>query len=296
MKWLIGIAVGAIGVLVTSWLTGFLSPFVKSPERTRLALANVFADKPAHSEDSFRIVLCWLENDYRGEDTKNVARALTNVEGIELVRTDGIVSASGAKDAWSDAMRNSARSVLQEWNADLAIVGLVKRPGEVLSLWLVPQSGEGTLERGDRPYQLEAVTLGTACSVNPNRRCLNVVDRFRSASTPQAVDSRIAIACPGCERGRTVAQMERAAWCRCDGGKRKCAARHGPAPTSSRMKTVAGRNQLSASATMSKSTSSTKVTEDFFACRGSVLRVEVEGTNRASYVRTGPGGIGPVGG
>ena len=29
---------------------------------------------------------------------------------------------------------------------------------------------------------------------------------------------------------------------------------------------------------------------------GFVLRVEVEGTNRASYVRTGPGGIGPVGG
>ena len=161
MKWLIGIALGAIGVVVTSWFTGFLGPFVKSPERTRLALANAFADKPAHSEDSFRIVLCWLENDYRGEDTKNVARALTNLEGIELVRTDEIVSASGAKDAWSNAMKVSARSVLQEWDADLAIVGLVKRPGEVLSLWLVPRSGEGTLERGDRPYQLEAVTLGT---------------------------------------------------------------------------------------------------------------------------------------
>ena len=47
---------------------------------------------------------------------------------------------------------------------------------------------------------------------------------------------------------------------------------------------------------MSKSRSSTKVTEDFFGCRGCVLRVEVKGTNRASYVRTGPGGIGPVGG
>ena len=57
-------------------------------------------------------------------------------------------------------MKSGARSVLEDWNGDLAIVGLVKRPGEVVSLWLVPRQGEGTLDRGDQPYKLEDVTLG----------------------------------------------------------------------------------------------------------------------------------------
>ena len=49
---------------------------------------------------------------------------------------------------------------MEKWHADLAIVGLVKTSGESLSLWFVPRSGEGTLDRGDRPYRLEDVTLG----------------------------------------------------------------------------------------------------------------------------------------
>ena len=50
--------------------------------------------------------------------------------------------------------------VLEDWNADLAITGLVKKSGDVLSLWFVPRSGDGTLGRGDRPYRLDDVTLG----------------------------------------------------------------------------------------------------------------------------------------
>ena len=57
-------------------------------------------------------------------------------------------------------MRQSVRVVFDEWNADLVVVGLVKKPGEVLSLWFVPRSGKGTLSRGDQPYRLEDVTLG----------------------------------------------------------------------------------------------------------------------------------------
>ena len=70
------------------------------------------------------------------------------------------MSASGASDDWREGMKEGARQVLEDWNADLAITGLVKKSGEVLSLWFVPRSGDGTLGRGDRPYRLEDVTLG----------------------------------------------------------------------------------------------------------------------------------------
>ena len=58
------------------------------------------------------------------------------------------------------AMRQRAREVLRIWNGDLLIAGRVKRPSEVLSLWIVPSSGDGTLSRGDKPYPLTDVTLG----------------------------------------------------------------------------------------------------------------------------------------
>ncbi len=57
-------------------------------------------------------------------------------------------------------MQRDARIVLEKWNADLAVVGLVKKPAEVLSLWFVPRAGDGNLARGDKPYELELATLG----------------------------------------------------------------------------------------------------------------------------------------
>ena len=105
-------------------------------------------------------MLCWLENDRAGRDTGTVAEAFTGVEGIELVRIHRVVSAPGAADDWRPAMRKGARAALEAWNADLAVVGLVKDPGKALSLWLVPRSGEGTLTRGDKPYELNKATLG----------------------------------------------------------------------------------------------------------------------------------------
>ena len=57
-------------------------------------------------------------------------------------------------------LQERAHAVLEEWKADLVIAGRVKKPGEALSLWMVPGLGEGTLDRGDRPYRLEDVTLG----------------------------------------------------------------------------------------------------------------------------------------
>ena len=58
-------------------------------------------------------------------------------------------------------MQKRASAVLDAWDADLAIAGKVMESGEVLRLWFVPRLGEGTLDRGDDPYTLQHVTLGS---------------------------------------------------------------------------------------------------------------------------------------
>ena len=146
------------GVLA-AWLAGFLGQFLPPPQRAVLGIKNWFKTKPPRLEDGFRFVLCWLEDDTSGRDTKIVEQAFSGIEGVELVRSERIVKASGAANEWRPAMRKGAREVLDEWNADLAVVGLVKGSGKALSLWFVPREGDGTLRRADRPYELENVTL-----------------------------------------------------------------------------------------------------------------------------------------
>ena len=85
--------------------------------------------------------------------------AFTGIEGIELVRSARVVSAPGAADDWRPAMRKDTLAVLKKWNADLTVVGSVKDPGKALSLWFVPRAGDGTLRRGDQPYELVNVSL-----------------------------------------------------------------------------------------------------------------------------------------
>ena len=153
--WIGGIVVAA-GV---AWLMGFFQQFLPSPQRARLASANVFEASAPLPEQRFRLVLCWLENDGAGRDTDTVEEAFTGIEGIELVRSARVVSASGAADDWRPTMRKGALAVLETWNADLAVVGLVKDPGKALSLWFVPREGDGTLRRVNLPYELVNVTL-----------------------------------------------------------------------------------------------------------------------------------------
>ena len=152
--------VGVTATVVAAWLRGFLNQFLPPPKQAWLALKNLRRGNPPRPEDSFRVVLCWLENDSSGDDTRTVERAFTNVEGITLVRSARLVAASGAGDEWRPAMQKSTGTVLKDWNGDLAVPGLVKKSGQALSLWFVPRSGAGTLGRGDQPYQLEDVTLG----------------------------------------------------------------------------------------------------------------------------------------
>ena len=69
--------------------------FLPPPQRAWLAIENVFKAKSPLPEQRFRLVLCWLENDGDGRDTRTVADAFTSIEGIELVRSACVVSASG---------------------------------------------------------------------------------------------------------------------------------------------------------------------------------------------------------
>ncbi len=151
---------GAIFIVVlAAWLKRFFNQFWPPPQWVWLVITNSFETKPPRLEDGFRFVLCWLEDDTSGRDTKIVERAFAGIEGVELVRSARIVRASGAADEWRPTMREGARKVLDEWNADLAVIGLVKESRKALSLWLVPREGDGTLGRADRPYELENVTL-----------------------------------------------------------------------------------------------------------------------------------------
>ena len=164
MKRLGTIVTSIVTSLVTALLVVWLSPAfvqdVPSPQRLLLRVQNALSATPSRAQGSFRIVLCWLENDWSGKDTRNVEDAFSGVEGITLNVSDEDITASGAADEWRPAMRRRARAVLEQWNADLAIVGTVKKPGAALGLWFVPRQGEGTLSRADRPYILEEATLG----------------------------------------------------------------------------------------------------------------------------------------
>ena len=164
MKWFGTIAASVITSLITAavlvWISDALVQYLPSPQKLVLRVQNALSSTPAPADSSFRIVLCWLENDWSGTDTKNVEDAFSGVEGITLVVSDEEIAASGAADQWRPAMQQGALAQLERWNADVAIVGTVKRPGEELALWFVPRRGEGTLTRADRPYTLEAATLG----------------------------------------------------------------------------------------------------------------------------------------
>ena len=93
----------------------------------------------SRADESFRIVLCWLENDWSGNDTRNVEDAFSGVESITLIVSDEHITASSAADEWRPAMQRGAFAVLEKWNADVAIIGKVKISGEALALWFVPR-------------------------------------------------------------------------------------------------------------------------------------------------------------
>ena len=154
------VLLAAASAVAIAWLTGFLNQYLPGPRRVALALGNLVPNRTPPPEDQFRVTLCWLQNDPKGDSTAHVAEAFTSITGVALFRSARIVAKLGARSEWLVAMQKEARAVLEEWDADLAIVGLVKKRGSAVNLWIVPGSGEGTLSRGDQPYVLEDATLG----------------------------------------------------------------------------------------------------------------------------------------
>ena len=161
--------VWVVGALFVPWLSGIFNSYMPSPQQALLGAKNsgekvwhYVQPQPPLSEERFHVVLSWLEGDGSGKGAKSVEGAFRDIAGVHLSRSAHIVKASGAKDNWVPAMRKRAREILVDWQADLAIVGEVKEPKKVLSLWFVPRVGDGTLSRGDRGsnYVLENVTLG----------------------------------------------------------------------------------------------------------------------------------------
>ena len=157
---LTSVTASVVTAVIVVWLSEAFHQVAPSPQRTWLAIQNALSDSSFQDETGFRIVLCWLENDRNGENTRRVEDAFAGFEGIALRVSATEVGASGAADEWRPAIRKRALAVLDEWNADLAIVGNVKRSSEAVALWFVPRQGDGTLSRADRPYSLEAGALG----------------------------------------------------------------------------------------------------------------------------------------
>ena len=125
-----------------------------------MALNNCWSSRSQRAEDGFRVVMCWLGKDISGHETETVTQTFVGIDGISLVRSARIDTAAGAADEWCPAMKDSARAILDNRNADLAIVGLVKQSDAVLSLWFVPRRFDDTLHRGNQPHTLKNVTIG----------------------------------------------------------------------------------------------------------------------------------------
>ena len=109
--------------------------------------------------------MCWLENDEKGVDTATVALALASAKGTTVDRSARTLAVPDGWEDWHEEMQQSALVVLEDWNADLVIGGVVREPGRELTLWFVPRSDGGTLEgtlgREDRwRYILEKANLG----------------------------------------------------------------------------------------------------------------------------------------
>ena len=94
-----------VAAALAAWIKGFFKQFLPPPQRVRLAISNVRKTRSPRPEQRFRLALCWLEKDGAGRDTGTVAKAFTGTEGIELVRSARVVSASGAADDWRPAMQ-----------------------------------------------------------------------------------------------------------------------------------------------------------------------------------------------
>ena len=135
ISWLVGLArrpaAWVFAALITIggfWLGGTLNETlnqkIPSPQQALLYLTNMATKKAAPSESKFRVVLCWSRNDPGGHATEVIAEAFTHLEGFELTRdARRCVSEPEAADEWRSSTREAAARAMQDWNAEVAIMG-----------------------------------------------------------------------------------------------------------------------------------------------------------------------------
>ena len=160
VKWVRRTVGAALAAVFGAWLMYFLSPPLPSPAQAIQAFMNSWRDYSQPPEDGFRIVVFWLENDSKGVDSRDVERAIGEIDGTTVVRSARILAVSDASEDWREYMQQHSRALLKEWNADLAIAGRVKEARKYLNLWFVSRSDKGRIRRRDQVYKLDKVTLG----------------------------------------------------------------------------------------------------------------------------------------
>ena len=151
---IVTLLMGVLMIVLATWLDEFLPSW----DRVRLAIGNTFFENElTRPKDGFRFVLCWLDRDVSGDGTKLVSDALSIIEGtgkdIQLSQSARVVKASVDVNKW----QKRARYILDDWKADLVVVGSVTESGELLNLWFLPREGDGTTRRRDPVDRLKRV-------------------------------------------------------------------------------------------------------------------------------------------
>ena len=150
-----------LAATLLDWTTGSLP----GPQRVSLAIRNCcrkcwravrnrWHNSP-RSKGRFRFVLCWLEDDPTGTDTKSVEDAFRDIGGINLCRSARSAKVSGAADDLRSDLRRCADEILKEWDADLVIFGSVRKSEKSLRLWFMPRWGDGSRSRESHVYAFD---------------------------------------------------------------------------------------------------------------------------------------------
>ena len=159
---------GLVAGALSAWLLGAFDLYFPRVQWVLLAAHNTLTRPELQAtQGSFRFVLCWLDDDPTGTHGDSIEASFRDVGGVKLFRSAVQVSADGARDDWEEPMSTRARQILEDWDADLAIVGSANVPTDdaprdvKFSLWFVPREGKGTLHYGNqRRYKLDDGILG----------------------------------------------------------------------------------------------------------------------------------------
>lgn len=149
--WAVSIPLAGLIVLAfRKWLQEMAEHVVPSPQRALLAARNVI-ERRGCDEGQLSVVLCWLDDDYQGRQTRVVENAFLCLRGVRIVRSARAVRVTATNPDWSSDMLRRSCAILSNFDADLAIVGSATE--KTLRLWFIAGAGDGTLHRGDTPPQ-----------------------------------------------------------------------------------------------------------------------------------------------